>query len=105
MDEDLPDEIEVDRRRSDDVDDALAVEAQVEEDTVVAELEVRVDEDDLPAELTVQGDRRVDRDRRRTHAALRTVEGEDMAHRRPADEQVARREARQEALDPGQQLG
>ena len=105
MDEDLPDEIEVDRRRGDDVDDALAIEAQVEEDAVVAELEIGVDEDDLPAQLAVQGDRRVDRDRRRAHAALRAVEREDVTHRRPADEQVARREARQQALDPGEQLG
>ena len=40
LDHDLLDEVVVDRRRGDDVDDALAVEAQVEEDPVVAELEV-----------------------------------------------------------------
>ena len=44
LDHDLPDEVDVDRRRGHDVDDALAVEAEVEEDAVVAELEVAVDE-------------------------------------------------------------
>ena len=38
-------------------------------------------------------------------AALRAVEREDAAHRRPGEQRVARREAGQQALDPGQQLG
>ena len=37
--------------------------------------------------------------------ALGAVEGEDAAHRRPGQQRVARREAGQQALDPGQQLG
>ena len=48
-----------------DVDDALAIEAQVEEDAVIAELQVAVDEADLAPELAVQGDGGVDRDGRR----------------------------------------
>jgi hypothetical protein len=76
LDHDLADEVGVDRRRRDDVDDALAIEAEVEEDAVVAELEVGVDERDLAAELAMQGDRRVDRDRRRADAALGAVERE-----------------------------
>ena len=44
LDHDLADELGVDRRRGHDVDDALAVEPEVEEDAVVAELQVAVDE-------------------------------------------------------------
>jgi hypothetical protein len=42
LDEHLADEVAVDRGRGDDVDDALAIEAQVEEDPMVAELEIVV---------------------------------------------------------------
>ena len=38
-------------------------------------------------------------------AALGAVEGQDAAHRRPRQQGVPRREARQQALDAGQQLG
>ena len=75
-----------------DVDDALAVEPEVEEHAVVAELEVAVDEADLAAELAMERDRGVDRDRRRPDAALGAVEREDPAERRPG--QRARRAAR-----------
>ena len=44
LDEDGLDEVGVDRRRGHDVDDALAVEPEVQEDAVVAELEVAVDQ-------------------------------------------------------------
>ena len=53
----------------------------------------------------MEGDRRVDGDRRRAHAALGAVEGEDAAQRRPPDEEVLGREAGQQALDAGDQLG
>ena len=59
---------------------------------------------DPPAEA-LERDRRVDRDRRRADAALGAVVGVDAAHRRPADERLARREARDERLHPGEQLG
>ena len=63
--------------RLDDVDDRLAVEAEVEEDPVVAELEVAVDQGDLAVDFAMEGDRRVDGQRRRAHAALGAVEGQD----------------------------
>src|ERR1019366_1773999 len=105
VNQDPLDQIEIDRRGGDDVDDALAVETQVQEDPMVAELEVRIDKDDLPAEFALERDRRVDRERGGTHAALGAVEGEDAAEGRPADQQVARGEAGEQALDPGEQLG
>ena len=106
LDEDLADEVAVDRRRGHDVDDALAIEAEVEEDAVVAELEVAVDEGDLAAELAVERDRGVDRDRRRADAALGAVEREDPPERRPGRASASlRREPGEQALDPGQQLG
>ena len=98
-------EVRVDRRRRDDVDDALAVEPEVEEHAVVAELEVAVDQADLAPELAVEGDRGVDGDGRRPDAALGAVEREDPAHRRPGQQHVARREPGEQALDAGQQLG
>ena len=101
--DDLADQVGVHRRRADDVDDALAVEPEVEEHAVVAELEVAVDEADPPAEA-LERDRGVDRDRRRAHAALRAVVGVDAAHRRPADQRVARGEPRDQALHAGEQL-
>ena len=64
-------------RRGHDVDDGLAVEPEVEEDPVVAELEVAVDQRDLAAELAMERDGRVDRDRRRADTALGAVERED----------------------------
>ena len=79
LDHDLADEVAVDRRRRHDVDDALAIEAEVEEDAVVAELEVAVDQRDLASELAMQRDRRVDRDGRRADPALGAVEREDRA--------------------------
>ena len=88
LDEHLPDEVDVDRRGADDVDDALAVEAEVEEDPVVAELQVGVDEADLAAELAMERDRRVDRDRRRAHAALGAVEREHPAERRAGEQRL-----------------
>ena len=91
--------------RGHDVDDAPAVEAEVEEDAVVAELEVAVDEGDLAPELAMERDRRVDRDRRRAHAALGAVVDVDPPERRPADERLGRGEPGQQALDPGQELG
>ena len=90
--------------RAHDVDDALAVEPEVEEHAVVAELQVAVDEADLAAELAVERDGGVDGDGRRPDAALGAVEREDPAERRACQEHVARREAGQQALDPGQQL-
>ena len=75
-----------------DVDDALAIEPEVEEDAVVAELEVAVDEADLPPELAVERDGGVDRDGRRPDAALGAVEREDPAERRARQER--RRAAR-----------
>ncbi len=105
LDHDLLDEIDVDRRRRDDVHDALAIEPEVEEDAVVAELEVAVDQGDLAPELAVERDGRVDRDGRRPDAALGAVEREDPPERRPCEERFPWREARQEALDPGKQLG
>ena len=83
--EDAPEQVGVDRRRAHHVDDALAVEAEVQEDPVVAELEVRVHEADAPAELALEGDGHVDRDRGRPHAALGAVEGEHAAEGRPSD--------------------
>jgi hypothetical protein len=71
---------------------------------MVAELQVAVDEADLAAELAVQRDRRVDRDRRRAHAALRTVEGVHAPERRPREHQLLGREAGEQALDPREQL-
>ena len=73
-------------RRRREIDDAHPIESQVQEDSVVAELQVRVHEADLLAQLLVERDRRVDRDRRRSHATLRPVVGVDPAHRRPADQ-------------------
>ena len=105
LDDDVPDEVRVDRRRGDDVDDALLVEPEVEEHAVVAELQVAIDEADLAPELAVEGDRRVDGDGRRPDAALGPVEREDPPHRRPGEQRVARREPGEQALDPGQQLG
>ena len=102
--DDLADEVAVHRRGAHDVDDALAVEAEVQEHAVVAELEVAVDQAHPPPEA-LERDRGVDRDRRRAHPALRPVVGVDAAHRRPADERVAGREAGDEALHPGEQLG
>ena len=84
-DDDGLDDVGVDRRRGHDVEDALAVETEIEEDPVVAELEVAVEQADLPAELAMEGDGRVDRDRRRPHAALGAVERGDPAEDRPAD--------------------
>ena len=72
---------------------------------MVAELEVAVDQADFPTELAVEGDRRVDRDRRRPDAALRPVQGEDAPERWPPDERLVWREPGQEALNPGHQLG
>ena len=54
---------------------------------MVAELQVAVDQADLAAELAVEGDRRVDRDRRGAHAALRAVEREHAPERRPGEHQ------------------
>ncbi len=105
LDHDLADEVDVDRRRGHDVDDALAIEPEIEEDAVVAELQVAVDQRDLAPELAMERDRRVDRDRRRADAALGAVEREDATERRPGEQRFARREAGEQALDPGQQLG
>ena len=69
-----------------DVDDALAVEPEVEEHAVVAELQVAVDEADLAPELAMERDRGVDRDGRRADAALGAVEREDPAERRPGEQ-------------------
>ena len=102
--DDALDEVRVHRGGADQVHDALAVEAEVEEHAVVAELEVAVDQADPPAEA-VQRDRGVDGDRGRAHAALRAVVGVDAAHRRAADQRLAGREARDQALHPGEQLG
>ena len=85
----------------------LAVDAEVEEDPVVAELEDAVDEGDLAVELAMERDRRVDRDRRRADAALGAVEREHLARaaagRRAASSCGAKRASR--LLHPGQQLG
>ena len=94
----------VHRRGADDVDDALAVEPEVEEHAVVPELQVAVHEADAPAE-GLERDRRVDRDRRGPHAALGAVVGVDAPHRRAPDQRVAGCEARDQALHPGEQLG
>ena len=59
----------------------------------------------MPTELAVQRDRGIDRDRRGADAALGPVEGEDPPERRPSHERLARGEAGEEALDPGEQLG
>ena len=82
------DEVVVDRRRGHDVDDALAIEPEVEEHAVVAELEVGVHQRDLAAELAMERDRRVDRDGRRADAALGAVERERPAERRPGQERL-----------------
>ena len=105
LDQDGLDQVAVDRGRGHDVDDALAIETQVEEDPVVAELEVAIDQAHLPAQLAVQRDGDVDRDGRGAHAALRPVEGEDAAKRRAGRQHVSWREPGQQALDAGQQLG
>ena len=105
MTSDLADEVGIDRRRTHDVDDALAVESEVEEDAVVAELEIGVDEADLRPSSLVEGDRRVDRDGRRADPALGAVESQDPAHRRASEQRLARREAGEQALDPREQLG
>ena len=105
LDHDLAHEVVVDRRRGHDVDDALAIEPEVEEDPVVAELEVGVHQRDLAAELAMERDRRVDRDGRRADPALGAVERERPAERRPGQERLLRREPGEQALDPRQQLG
>ena len=101
---DALEEVRVHGRRADDVHDALAIEAQVQEHPVVAELEVPVHQADPPAQA-LEGDGGVDRDRRRADAALGPVVGVDPAHRRAPDDRLAGREARHEALHPRQQLG
>ena len=58
-----------------------------------------------PPPEALERDRRVDRDRRRPDAALGAVVGVDAAHRRPTHERLARREARDERLHAGEQLG
>ncbi len=100
-------ELGVDLRRGHQVGDALPIVAEVEEDAVVAELEHRIHERDLAIELVVQRDRRVDRDRRRPDAALGAVEGDQLAHRRPAALSAALRrpEPRQQAAHAREELG
>ena len=83
----------------------FSIQTQVQEDAVIPELQVAVDEADLPAEFSMEGDGGVDRDGRRTHPALRPIQGEHPTHRRSRQEDVSGGEARQEALDPGKQLG
>ena len=71
---------------------------------MIAELEVAIDEADLPAEFTMEGDRGIDGDRRRAHAALGPIEGQDPAQRWTSQQDVLRREPGEQALDPGEQL-
>ncbi len=104
LDHDLADEVDIDRRRGHEVDDALAIEPEIEEDAVVAELQVAIDQCDLAPELAMERDRGVDRDGRRPHPALGAVERQGATERRPGEQRFARCEAGEQALDPGQQL-
>ena len=90
LDHDRLDQVGVDRGCRHDVDDALAIEPEVEEDPMVAELQVAVDQADLAPELAMERDRGVDRDRRRADPALGRIERQDATHRRLGQQGVAR---------------
>ena len=70
----LHQEIRVNRGSGRQIDDAHSVEAQIQEDAVVTELEVGVYKAHSPIEFLVQRNRRVDGDRRRPYSALGPVE-------------------------------
>ncbi len=72
---------------------------------MIPELQIAVDKADLPAQLSMKADGSIDRDGRRAHPTLRPVQGDHPTHRRSREEDVSRGEARQQALDPGEQLG
>src|ERR1035437_1316115 len=74
LDQDLADEFDVERPGRREFDDALAVQAQVQEHAVVAQLQAPLYQADSLPQLLVKGDSRIDGDRGRSDATLGPIE-------------------------------
>ena len=106
-DHQLLEQVRVQVRLADGVHDRRRVEAQVEEDAHVAELQVGVDERRLALQPAGQGDGGVDGDGGGAHAALGAVEAGEAAERQllgPGLRLLPLARARQQRLDARDQL-